>query len=473
MRTSALQYLYLQKPVSSIILICIISVLPWLFNHSYTAEEVRSTEVGNTILTSGDWILPKTSAGEKLYQPPMTDWLITAVSFPQGNVSIFTVRLPSALAFVVSLVFILLFFGRYLRFQEAFITVLLLVTCFRVYWTGANAGINMVYMAFVLIGLFKMFRWENKLELRGLPIIIPLMLSGAILTKGIIGVIYPLIIFGCYLFLLRKYTPFRIAKSLFYIGLTSLFIPLIWYIEGWRQGEADFLKIALSEDFQGLFLAGDICNLSLVGRNLLSFFVGFLPWTVLLFCSLFGLSKRDFEPVDLIENDREEMQIRKKVKLFSCIAAVGFVFLGLLSGNITPSDYLPAYPFIGIFIAQYIIYLAENRSYVIRIFAGLLATIVSVAIILIVLILTNRIDIIHIAASYISGGDLEAVKMIVSSISFDNIWFVVLLALTLGALVTTYYQMMRKINLKILYATIFLVFCSYLFMDVIVVKFLV
>ena len=467
MRTSALQYLYLQKPVSSIILIVVLSVLPWIWNGLYTVEETQNTEIATAILTSGDWILPKTPASETICQPPLSHWLIAAFSLPQGFVSGFTTRLPTVLSFVVLMVFALLFFGRRLRFQEAFIAVLLLITCVEIHWAGISANINMIYTMFMSIGLFKMYRWENKLELKRLPLIIPLMFSGAILTKGISGIIHPLLIFGCYLFFLRKYSFYKIIKSLFYVGLTSLFIPSIWYIEGWRQGASDFLHVAFSEDITHLI---GINNFQTASHLLLSPIIGFLPWTLLLFCSLFGLSRSDFSPTNLIENDEEEMKTRKKMRLFCFIASIGFVFLIFLSGNTTSSDFLPAYPFLAIFMAQYIIYLTENHSYVTRIFAGILATAVLIIILITSLESTRLIDLSAWISRYLSENNVNSFHSIMTAISFNNMAFVTLFLLLLIALGTTYYQMSKKINIKILYATIFLIYCCYLFVDGVIIN---
>ena len=466
MRTSALQYLYLQKPVSSIILIVILSILPWIWSGFHTIEETKNTEVATAILESGNWILPKTSTGEIICQPPLSHWLIAAMSLPQGSISGFTPRLPAALSFVVLMAFVLLFFGRRLRFQEAFIAVLLLITCIEIHWAGISANVNMIYTMFMLIGLFKMYRWENKLELKGLPIVIPLMFSGAIMTNGISGIIHPLVIFGCYLFFLRKYSFYKIIKSLFNIALTSLFIPAIWYIEGWRQGGAEFLQIALSEDISNLIHAEDFRTF---GHNkgylFLSPIIGFFPWTLLLLCSLFGLNKSDITPANLIENDEEEIRTRKKMRLFCFISAIGFFLLIFLSGKINASSFLPAYPFIAIFMAQYIIYLTENRSYVTRIFAGILASVASVIIVIIILNLTHLVDFSTLLSPYLTEKSINTITGIANAASFNNGVFTVLFILLVMALGTTYYQMSKKINIKILYATIFLVYCSYLFID--------
>ena len=101
MRTPTLQYLYLQKPVTMVIIICIISVLPWIGLGDFSTKgEPREASVAISMLESGNWILPQVYANEFAYKPPMAHWLMAAFSYPQGYVSEFTSRLPSTIAFI-------------------------------------------------------------------------------------------------------------------------------------------------------------------------------------------------------------------------------------------------------------------------------------------------------------------------------------------------------------------------------------
>ena len=58
MRTPTLQYLYLQKPVSMIIVICIISVLPWLGLHELDMPaQSECALTANTMLRANGYSL--------------------------------------------------------------------------------------------------------------------------------------------------------------------------------------------------------------------------------------------------------------------------------------------------------------------------------------------------------------------------------------------------------------------------------
>ncbi|MDR1407816.1 MAG: glycosyltransferase family 39 protein [Tannerella sp.] len=474
MRTSALQYLYLQKPVSTIILVCFLSVLPWAaVNRFSTKGEPREAAVAVSMLKSGDLALPKAYANEFAYKPPMMHWLIAAFSLPGGQVTEFTSRLPSALAYTVMLACILLFFGRRVRFQEAFIATLLLLTCVEIHRAGLTARVDMLLTVFMVTGLLDLYRWEDKLEMKGLPIRIPLLLGCAILTKGPVGLVLPLFVFGVYLLALRRYSRQKILKSLLYVTVSSVLIPSVWYIEAWRRGGNDFLYVALAENF-GRFFHLEPSNIHYnLGHengawyNLLTLAAGFIPWTLLLLISLFGLkmTKPGSPLKQWLSKCGHAILSMEKVRLFSLIASACIVFFYCLPSSKRSVYLMPAYPFIALFMAQYILHFVERRSGVIRTFACVMATIVTVILAIAALHQTGAVNIYDLAAPYFakeSALDTLASVSLALSPSAVTLSILALMWTALGAIC---YQMMKKNNLKMLYSTIFLMFTINLFID--------
>lgn len=475
MRPQFLQYLYLQKPITMVVLICAISILPWIGLSDFSTKgEPREAAVAISMLETDNWVLPTVYADEFAYKPPMAHWLIAAASYPQGSVSEFSSRLPSAIALLVLMGCTLMFFGERVKFQEAFISTLILLTCIEIHRAGMTSRVDMLLTTFVVLGLYTLYWWENKLQLKGLPIIIPLLLSCAVLTKGPVGVILPLFIFGVYLLVLNKYSVLTVAKSILYIGVASIFLPLIWYVAAWKQGGDDFLHVVLAENF-GRFFAIDspAINYELghengVWYNLVTLLAGFMPWTVFFFFSLFGLKlyKPTHSVKEMLTTAWTRIRSMEKVKLFGFVALVCiFVFYSIPSSK--RSVYLmPAYPFISLFLAQYAIYLTEYRTKVTRVFAGVLAAVVSIVLIVVALIMAGVVDPVVIASRY-SGSEstadlIESVSTLFASP--DSITSVVLL-IVVGGLISVLYQMSKKINLKILYATIGLTFAVNLLID--------
>ncbi|WP_165155113.1 glycosyltransferase family 39 protein [Parabacteroides sp. ZJ-118] len=481
MRTPTLQYLYLQKPVTLMVIICALSVLPWIGLGDFSTKgEPREAAVAISMLETGNWVLPRSYADEFAFKPPMAHWLMAAFSYPQGHVTEFTSRLPSALAFIVLAGFVLLFFGkRIVKFQEAFIATLLLVTCVEIHRAAMTTRVDMLLTTFMVIGLFQLYRWEEKLELKGLPLFIPLLLGCAVLTKGPVGVVLPLFVFGIYLLMLGQYSYLTIFKALLYAGISSLFLPMLWYTAAWKQGGDEFLNVILAENLARFLhletpgISYDLGHENGVWYNLMTLAAGFIPWTLFFFFSLFGLklSKPERPVKEILRNTWRRVRSMEKVRLFSLVALVGILFFYSIPSSKRSVYIMPAYPFIALFLAQYALYITEYRTKATRMFAAFLVSAASVVMIAILLTVSGIIDPVGIVGQYTRDtSTLEMVRMA------SNVW-VHPSALTMGiifvnllVLGTVYYQMFKKINIKILYATIALTFSVNLLIDGILMR---
>lgn len=480
MRTPTLQYLYLQKPVTMVIIICIISVLPWIGLGDFSTKgEPREASVAISMLQTGNWVLPQTYANEFAYKPPMAHWLMAAFSYPQGYVSEFTSRLPSTIAFICLMGFTLIFFGRRIKFQQAFIATLLLLTCIEIHRAAMTTRVDMLLTTFIVIGLYQLFNWEDKQELKGLPIMIPILLGCAVLTKGPVGVILPLFVFGVYLLMLRRYSYLTIFKALLYTGIASSFLPLLWYIAAWKQGGDDFLNVVLAENF-GRFFSVDNPNINYdlghengVWYNFMTLAAGFVPWTIFFFFSLFGLKwqTKNVSFKQLLKDAWSNILSMEKEKLFSLVALVCIIFFYCIPSSKRSVYLMPAYPFIAIFLAQYAIYITEYRTKVTRIFAAFLASVTTVVLIAIGLAMAGLINPLTIASQYTDRlstlSTVEAVSSMFSSVDGLTVCIIIIVLL---ALITVIYQMSKKINIKILYATIALTFTINLLIDGVIMR---
>ncbi|RHJ91785.1 ArnT family glycosyltransferase [Parabacteroides bouchesdurhonensis] len=481
MRTPTLQYLYLQKPVTMMVIICIISVLPWIGLGDFSTKgEPREAAVAVSMLESGNWILPQVYANDFAYKPPMAHWLMAAFSYPQGYVSEFTSRLPSALAFIVLIGFTLVFFGRRIvKFQEAFIATLLLITCVEIHRAAMTTRVDMLLTTFIVIGLFQLYRWEDKLELKGLPVIIPLLLGCAVLTKGPVGIILPLFVFGVYLLILNKYSWLTIFKSLLYIGVSSLFLPLLWYLSAWKQGGDDFFNVVMAENFGRFFhistpaINYDLGHENGVWYNFGTLAGGFIPWTIFFFFSLFGLKikKPSMSFKEILIDCWKRIRSMEKVRLFSLVALVCILFFYSIPSSKRSVYLMPAYPFIALFLAQYALYITEYRTKVTRVFAAFLTSVVSVVIIAILLSMTGLINPVAIAKQYSSSQSaIYNVELVANLLNFRDVLSSCIVLIVLLAIGTVYYQMSKKINIKILYATIALTFTVNLLIDGVIMR---
>jgi len=467
MRTSALQDLYLQRPVTLMVLICMISVLPWIGLDAYTSdEELKEITIASSILESGDFVWRGSYSDQAAYVSPMPYWLMAAFSYPQGYVSAFTSRLPSALAFFVLIGCILAFFGKRIeKFQEAFITTCLLATSIGIHLAAMTAGTYMVAAMFIVLGLIQLYRWEEFLELKGLPVMIPILLGCTVLTTGPMGLILPLVTFGIYLFTLGKYHWRTVLKALLYIGVSSLFIPLLWYIAVWQNNGSEFLSAMAPNHCSEFFSlkAGEK-----VWHRLVQLVINLLPWTLILVFSLFGLEKGQSGSTSKVSLKDTWTKIRgmEKVRLFSLVIAVCFLIFYLIPYDKGNVYLIPAYSFVMLFVSQYILYLAEYKTIVTRFYAAFMTAVVTLLLIGVFLTMGNVIDPATIVSRYTENTDILAITSSISQ-TFTSPDFLTILkisALTVS-LIILIYQIYRKINIKILYAVIGLTFCVYLLID--------
>lgn len=482
MRTSTLQYLYLQKPLTLVVLICLLTILPWIGTDSYSSVGVSyEAAVASSMIETGNWVLPPLSANEFAVGPPMVHWLIAAFSLPHGEVSELTSRLPSALALVVLTGFVLVFFGKRTKFHLAFVATLLMLSSLEVHRAGMATQEDMLFTMFVVLGLFQMYRWENALELRGLPFQVPAFFGCAALTKGGVGIVFPLFVLVVYLLMLRKYSLSVVLKAAFYIGLSSLFIPLLWYIAAWNQGGDAFLQRTVAQHLGHFFSIGGVPSYTKVFTehelwlSVHSLIMGFMPWTLLLFVALFGIRVRKMERISLkksIDAVWEKVITLEKVKLFSLVFLVCVLFFYCLSLMQSSVFYLPAFPFLSLFLADIVLFLTENRTRSIRFFGILMALwglfVVSVSL----LTYFSVIDLPAMAAEHFAQPTLlnltESTAAYFKTPDAISLLIFFLLLFSLGAVV---YQIFKNIGIKILYATIALAISLHMLMDAILLKF--
>lgn len=427
MRTPTLQYLYLQKPVTMIIIICFISVLPWLgLNELSTPAASSDALIADAMLRSGEWVLPPMPSGGINYDHPMLHWLICLCSFPQGYVSKLTLQLPGAIAFIVMMASTLIFFGRRIKFHEAFITTLFLITSSGMQNLSAASSGDLLFATFIFVALTQLYRWNEEWELKGIPVEIALLLSGAILTKGLMGLILPIAAFTIFLFLTRRYSAKTITKAMCYVSVSSLFLPIVWYATVWKQGGIGTLGDVLRNEFTTFWsYSGDGHTIFYIIPLLA---IGFLPWIFFFLFSLFG-----------VKNDIHKQRLgleRTGVKFFSFVTWVVLLAAYAIMPVKKASFLLPAYPFFTIFLAQYALHITEYRTLCTRIFAGFMSVAVLGSLLLMMF-----------------PTEWSPIPPVVFSRRI-----VLLMIFTWCMLLTVIYQMCKKINIKILYATIALAY---------------
>jgi len=470
MRPPSIQYFYLEKPTVLLIVITLLSVFLWIGRGDfYTKGEPREASVAVSMIEKNQWILPEVYADEIAYKPPLMHWLTAVFSLPEGKVTPFSARLPSALSFLGLVICSFMFFGRNLKMQEAFLTALILLTAFETHRSAMTARVDMLLTFLIVLVLTLLYRWEEDKQLNGFPFFIPIIMSLAVLAKGPVGIVLPLLIFSVYLLFLR-YNILIIIRKLIILALPALILPFIWYFFAFLKGGDDFLELFLAENF-GRFLqinnwmvSYDLGHKGDWWYNWASLAGGFIPWIFLLVISLFGLSYKRFPPIKKLWTGFIQME---KIKLFSALAAI-IVFLFYSIPVSKRSVYLmPAYPFLSVFIAQYILFLTEYKAKIFRFFAIFIGIIACIAGLLVFLTITTHwFDPVYLLSKFINNETwLFQFSAIWQSAVFVQLGSEILLILLLISIFILFNSYLKKKYLKTLYAVFGVYLCLLLLID--------
>ena len=109
-----------------IALLSVLVVVPFLGETIfYSKGEPREAIVALSMLESGNWILPVNYGTDIAYKPPFFYWSIAAVSSLFGEVTEFSARFPSALAFLAMQLMFFAFVAKRKNVQTAFLASIL------------------------------------------------------------------------------------------------------------------------------------------------------------------------------------------------------------------------------------------------------------------------------------------------------------------------------------------------------------
>ena len=364
-----------------IALLSVLVIVPFLGETIfYSKGEPREAIVAYTMLESGNWILPVNYGVEIAYKPPFLYWAIAVVSSIMGGVTEFSSRVPSALAFLAMQLVFFSFVARRKDVKTAFLTSILLLSSFEVHRAAVACRLDMVQVSFIVISLCLLFRWDEKGS-KGVPWLAVLMMACATLTKGPVGSIFPCVGIGIYQ-LLRGRSFGKTFLSLLGIGLLSL-VPLgIWFWAAYRQGGESFINLMMEENTGRFFRKMSYASHeNPLWYNFVTIIWGWIPWTLVLVISLFGLKWKEMrllpEGASWGERFRKawvKFRSQSPLHLFTWVVIL-FIFIFYCIPKSKRSVYLlPIYPFMAILIAEYLLALARRGAKVFKISAYIFAS---------------------------------------------------------------------------------------------------
>lgn len=376
-----------------IALLSVLVVVPFLGETIfYSKGEPREAIVAFSMLESGNWILPFNYGSDIAYKPPFLYWAIASFSYIFGGLTEFSSRFPSALAFLAMQLVFFAFIAKRKDVKTAVLSSILLLTSFEVHRAAVACRVDMVQVSFIVISLCLLYRWDEK-ECRGVPWLAILLMGCASLTKGPVGSVFPCLIIGIYQ-LMRGRSFVKAFFSLAGIGLLSLIPLMAWYLAAYQQGGKEFMDLVLEEN-TGRFLGKMTyeSHENPIWYNFLTLIWGWVPWTLVLVISLFGLKWKNMQflpqgngMVQRLKKGWNTFRNQSPIQLFIWLVIL-IIFIFYCIPKSKRSVYLlPIYPFMAVLIAEYLLALAQRGAKVFKICAiifaslGLLLTLVFISV---------------------------------------------------------------------------------------------
>jgi 4-amino-4-deoxy-L-arabinose transferase-like glycosyltransferase len=246
------------------------------------ADEPRYSRVAQEMLTSGDWVIPHLEGRPWLEKPPLYYWG-TAILFRLFGTGEAQARLTSGLAILGLVVSILIFGRRWFSPQVGWLAALMFSTCMGAIAFSHAASMDALFSFLLFFGLGAAFdallvcrRWA-LLEW----LLSAVALAGAVLAKGLIGLILPigiLLVFLVWEEAWRQLRWFWLALWL----LVFLLLAVPWHVLAYQRAGFDFLAIYLVNHHLARFFTEIHHHTQPVYYYFPVVFAGLLPWSILL-----------------------------------------------------------------------------------------------------------------------------------------------------------------------------------------------
>lgn len=291
----------------------------------WDSDEPFYAYVARTMVEKGEFFTPYWNDELWFVHPPLYFWLSICISSLTGmnELSIrFASAFFAALTVPLTYFFSMSLFGRR---RDALLASLILTTTLQFFLQARMALLDTVMIFFITLALYCLWRHSEKPH-PGWVYTFWISSGIATLDKGPFGLCYPLLIFGIYLLMIRK---FPVLKTMKWIPGLAIFLVIAapWYvILSLRHGSAFY------EPVFGYFmyrrLVSPICNQS----GPFYFYVpvligGLFPWTFFL---------------PLLVKEWFRTRAEKPVMLLIIWSAVTFLFFSMV-GTKLPNYILPMY----------------------------------------------------------------------------------------------------------------------------------
>lgn len=256
----------------------------WLGSYPlFTPDEGRYSEAAWEMVATGDYITPRVNGVAFLDKPILYYWL-QATAITLFGIKEWALRFFPMLLGILGCIIVYIC-GRHLFDRRTgFISALILATT-PLYFGGAHyANLDLEVAVFISSSLlFFITAIQGPEKFRTSFLLAAYVAAAfAFLTKGLIGIVFPTLIIGCWILLLKR---FRLLLNMRLITGLAIFIAIItpWYALAQKANPAFLNYFFITQQVSRFVSTQDFNNQSHLWFYLPIILAGFFPWSILLF----------------------------------------------------------------------------------------------------------------------------------------------------------------------------------------------
>ena len=181
-----------KKLLALLLLVAVLAVFRLGIYDLSPPDEPRFAEVAREMMESGDYLVPRVNGMPYEEKPPLMFWLTALFSWPFGEVTEVTARLPSVLGALLAVTCTFLLSRDMFGSRAAFWSALILITTQRFWWQSRLGQLDMLLTGLLAVALYALWRWHRTQQTRLLLLLYAAMALAA-LVKGPPAFIFPLL----------------------------------------------------------------------------------------------------------------------------------------------------------------------------------------------------------------------------------------------------------------------------------------
>ena len=281
------------KHLLFILVLFIIAFCMYGIPNFYAPDETRYSEVAREMLASHNFIVPHIDGMIFFHKPPVVYW-VTCIFMSIFGENTWGARLVNPVLLCMCLMFTYFILNKIFKCRQiTFLSVLISLTTILFLFLGRYLNIDLaiaVFLNMTILSYWMSLKYDDDYKKSTFWLLVAFVFAGiAVMTKGLMGIVFPIAIVGLYSILMGQYK--RLFDIRLYIGLVivvAISLPWILAVEKYHPNFAYYYIVVqqilrYSTDDQNRDVGKVIYLLAILGALFPWSF--FLPQVLKSFCS--------------------------------------------------------------------------------------------------------------------------------------------------------------------------------------------